>query len=146
MPIAKRRCASPTVAQKRGLPLEWLHRMLGQAQKLPVVVKLMEPAPSGTTKNWRVYRSRFIDPARIAAGVKFWQANRETLARAEREYGVPAEIIVGILGVETIYGQQMGDFRVLPGRPGHAGLRPPRTTRAPPNARSTSATARGFSP
>jgi membrane-bound lytic murein transglycosylase B len=60
-----------------------------------------------------VYRSRFIDPVRIAAGVRFWQANRGTLERAEQEFGVPAEIIVGIVGVETIYGQQMGDFRVL---------------------------------
>jgi membrane-bound lytic murein transglycosylase B len=67
----------------------------------------------GTAKNWRVYRSRFIDPIRISAGVKFWQDNRETLARAELETGVPAEIIVGVVGVETIYGQQMGTFRVL---------------------------------
>jgi len=45
--------------------------------------------------------------------VKFWQANREVLERAEKEYGVPAEIIVGIIGVETIYGQQVGTFRVM---------------------------------
>ncbi|HSH90065.1 MAG TPA: lytic murein transglycosylase B, partial [Ramlibacter sp.] len=64
-------------------------------------------------KNWRVYRSRFIDPVRINAGVKFWQENQAALERAEREYGVPAEIIVGIIGVETIYGQQMGNFRVI---------------------------------
>jgi membrane-bound lytic murein transglycosylase B len=50
---------------------------------------------------------------RINAGVKFWQANREALDRAEKEYGVPAEIIVGIIGVETIYGQQVGTFRVI---------------------------------
>jgi membrane-bound lytic murein transglycosylase B len=73
----------------------------------------MQPAPAGTAKNWRVYRSRFIDSVRINAGVAFWQANRETLERAEREYGVPPEIIVGLIGVETIYGQQMGSFRVI---------------------------------
>jgi membrane-bound lytic murein transglycosylase B len=73
----------------------------------------MQPAPSGTPKNWRVYRSRFIDPVRIAAGVKFWQDNQATLERAEKEFGVPPEIIVGIVGVETIYGQQMGNFRVM---------------------------------
>jgi membrane-bound lytic murein transglycosylase B len=50
---------------------------------------------------------------RIAAGVRFWQENRQTLARAEQEFGVPAEIIVGILGVETIYGRTMGDFRII---------------------------------
>jgi membrane-bound lytic murein transglycosylase B len=77
------------------------------------VVRLMQPAPAGTPKNWRVYRSRFIDPVRINAGVKFWQDNQDTLERAEQKYGVPAEIIVGIIGVETIYGQQMGTFRVI---------------------------------
>jgi membrane-bound lytic murein transglycosylase B len=60
-----------------------------------------------------VYRSRFIDPIRIRAGQRFWQENQAMLERAEREYGVPAEIIVGIIGVETIYGQQMGTFRVM---------------------------------
>ncbi|WP_299766352.1 lytic murein transglycosylase B [Ramlibacter sp.] len=101
------------IAAKRGLDAEWVRRMVGQAQMLPVVARLMQPAPSGTPKNWRVYRSRFIDGFRIRAGVRFWQDNRATLQRAEQEFGVPAEIIVGIIGVETIYGQQLGDFRVL---------------------------------
>jgi membrane-bound lytic murein transglycosylase B len=78
-----------------------------------VVSRLMQPAPPGQPKNWNAYRDRFIDATRIAAGVRFWQENRETLARAEQEFGVPAELIVGILGVETIYGRTMGDFRVL---------------------------------
>jgi membrane-bound lytic murein transglycosylase B len=101
------------LAQRRDLDPEWVRRAIGDARFLPTVARLMQPAPAGTPKNWRVYRSRFIDPVRIAAGVKFWQANRETLARAEKDYGVPAEIIVGIIGVETIYGQQMGTFRVI---------------------------------
>jgi membrane-bound lytic murein transglycosylase B len=67
----------------------------------------------GVAKNWQLYRSRFVEPLRIRAGVAFWQAHRDTLQRAEHETGVPAEIIVGILGVETIYGQQTGNFRVL---------------------------------
>jgi membrane-bound lytic murein transglycosylase B len=77
------------------------------------VVKLMQPAPPGQPKNWQAYRSRFIEPRRIAAGVKFWKDNEKTLQRAERQFGVPPEIIVGIIGVETLYGQQMGNFRVL---------------------------------
>jgi len=101
------------LAQRRDLDREWVRRAIGDAKFLPNVAKLMQPGPSGTPKNWKVYRSRFIDPVRIAAGVKFWQANRDTLARAEADYGVPAEIIVGIIGVETIYGQQMGTFRVI---------------------------------
>lgn len=101
------------VAARRNLDPAWVRRMVAQAQQLATVVRLMQPAPPGQPKNWAVYRSRFIDPARIGAGVRFWQENRETLARAEQEFGVPAEIIVGILGVETIYGRTMGDFRVL---------------------------------
>lgn len=101
------------VAGRRGLDAAWVRRMLGRAHQLAVVSKLMQPAPPGQPKNWAVYRGRFIDPVRIAAGVRFWQDNRATLARAEQDFGVPAEIIVGIVGVETIYGQQMGDFRIL---------------------------------
>jgi membrane-bound lytic murein transglycosylase B len=101
------------IAQRRDLDREWVRQAVGQAKYLPVAARLMQPAPAGTPKNWRVYRSRFIDPIRIAAGVRFWQEHRETLQRAEAEYGVPAEMIVGIIGVETIYGQQMGTFRVI---------------------------------
>ncbi|HUR87570.1 MAG TPA: lytic murein transglycosylase B [Ramlibacter sp.] len=101
------------LAERRGLRRAWVRSAVGHAQMLPVVARLMQPAPAGTAKNWQVYRSRFIDPVRIAAGVKFWKANEALLARAEKDYGVPAEIIVGIVGVETIYGQQMGNFRVL---------------------------------
>jgi membrane-bound lytic murein transglycosylase B len=101
------------MAQRRGLDGDWVREAVAQAQYLPTVARLMQPAPPGTAKNWRVYRSRFIDPVRIGAGVKFWQDNQATLERAEKEYGVPAEMIVGIIGVETIYGQQMGNFRVI---------------------------------
>ncbi len=101
------------VAQRRGLDREWTRQAVAQARFLPVVARLMQPAPPGTAKNWRVYRSRFIDPVRIAAGVSFWQRNRAALERAQQDFGVPPEIVVGIVGVETIYGQQMGTFRVL---------------------------------
>jgi membrane-bound lytic murein transglycosylase B len=101
------------IAAKRNLDPAWVRRTLGQAQNLSVVSRLMQPPPATQPKNWKLYRSRFIDPVRIAAGVRFWNDNRATLERAEKEFGVPAEIIVGIVGVETIYGQQMGDFRIL---------------------------------
>jgi membrane-bound lytic murein transglycosylase B len=101
------------VTQRRDLPPGFAERALAEARMLPVVARLMQPPPAGTPKNWRVYRSRFIDPVRIGAGVRFWQDNRAVLEKAEQEFGVPAEIVVGIIGVETIYGQQMGDFRVI---------------------------------
>jgi membrane-bound lytic murein transglycosylase B len=105
--------AAADIATRRDLDPTWVRQTLAQARYMPQVVKFILPPPVGTAKNWAVYRSRFIDPIRIRAGVNFWQQNRETLARAERSTGVPAEIIVGIIGVETIYGQQMGSFRVL---------------------------------
>ena len=105
--------AADDIAARRDLDLEWVRQAIGQARYIPQIARFIQPPPVGTPKNWRVYRSRFIDPTRISAGVKFWQDNRDTLARAEVETGVPAEIIVGIIGVETIYGQQMGTFRVI---------------------------------
>ncbi len=105
--------AADDIAERRGLSREWVRQAIGQSNYLPQVAKFIQPPPPGTAKNWRVYRSRFIDPIRIKAGVKFWQENAETLARAQAQTGVPAEIIVGIIGVETIYGQQMGTFRVM---------------------------------
>lgn len=101
------------VAARRNLDPAWARATIGNARQLPNVPRLMLPAPSGTPKNWQTYRSRFIDPVRIAAGVRFWRQNAETLARAQATYGVPPEIIVGIVGVETIYGRNMGNFRVI---------------------------------
>lgn len=101
------------IAARRQLDPQWVRRAIGQAVHLPQVVRLMTPAPSGTPKNWQLYRSRFIEPVRIQAGVAFWRQHRATLARAEAEFGVPASIIVGIIGVETLYGQHLGNFRVI---------------------------------
>jgi membrane-bound lytic murein transglycosylase B len=101
------------VAARRDLDRDWVRATIGAARFLPNVPRLMLPAPRGTAKNWRAYRGRFIDPVRIAAGVRFWRDNAATLARAEAEYGVPPEIVVGIVGVETIYGRNMGGFRVI---------------------------------
>ena len=101
------------LAARRDLDREWVRQAIAQARFLPQVPKLMLPPAKGQAKNWQLYRSRFIEPIRIRAGLRFWQQNQAALERAEREYGVPAETIVGIIGVETIYGQQMGSFRVM---------------------------------
>ncbi len=105
--------AADDMARRRDLDPVWVRQTLAQAHYIPAIAKAITPPPVGTAKNWRVYRSRFVEPIRIRAGVAFWQANRDTLQRAQAETGVPPEIIVGIIGVETIYGQQMGGFRVL---------------------------------
>lgn len=101
------------LAERRQLPLAWVQQAMAEARLSPAVIKLSLPPPSPLVKNWRVYRSRFLDEPRIQAGLAFWQAHAGELRRAEKTYGVPAEIVVGILGVETIYGREMGRFRVL---------------------------------
>ncbi|MDB5892418.1 MAG: mltB [Polaromonas sp.] len=101
------------MAARRDLDAAWVRDAIGRAQNNPTVVRLMQPPAKTFVKNWRVYRSRFIDPIRIEAGVRFWRTNQASLERAEKEYGVPAEIIVGIIGVETIYGRDTGSFRVM---------------------------------
>ncbi len=101
------------LAARRDLDPAWVRDAIGQARYNATVSRLMQPPAKAFVKNWRVYRSRFIDPVRIAAGVRFWKANQAALERAEKEYGVPADIIVGIIGVETIYGRDTGSFRVM---------------------------------
>ena len=100
-------------AQRLQLDPVWVQNTLAQAQRLPSVERLVLPPSSPTAKNWAAYRARFIEPIRIQAGLRFWQNHRNALERAEREYGVPASVIVGIIGVETLYGQNTGNFRIL---------------------------------
>jgi len=90
-----------------------LQTVFSQARYLDSAIKLIKPAAAGKTKNWQAYRARFVEPTRIAAGVAFWNEHELALQRAQEQYGVPAEIIVGILGVETIYGRNTGNFRVI---------------------------------
>ena len=105
--------AASDIASRRDLSPDWVRRAIASAHYSPQIAKLILPPAAGVAKNWRLYRSRFVEPIRIKAGVKFWQENRDSLDRAEKQTGVPPEIIVGIVGVESIYGQKMGGFRVI---------------------------------
>ena len=66
-----------------------------------------------TIKPWLEYRAAFVNDYRIKQGLSFWKKYRKTLARAEKKYGVPREIIVALIGVETLYGQNMGNYRTI---------------------------------
>lgn len=101
------------IAQRHGWNAQATLRILSQAKYLPKVPQLIMPPPAGTAKNWADYRSRFIEPKRLKAGLQFWNAHEGLLRRAEALYGVPASLIVGIIGVETYYGRHLGGFRVL---------------------------------
>ena len=78
----------------------------------PTVIRLILPGTKAT-RSWSRYRANMVNATRINQGVQFWQENQEALARAEAETGVPAAIIVAILGVETGYGRIMGNFRLI---------------------------------
>ncbi|MGE4052850.1 MAG: lytic transglycosylase domain-containing protein, partial [Piscinibacter sp.] len=101
------------VAQRQGFDPTWTRDALSRARQVPAVQRLIMPPPAGTAKNWAAYRSRFVEPVRIRAGMAFWDEHERWLQRAEERWGVPASIVVGIVGVETIYGRHTGSFRVL---------------------------------
>ena len=100
------------VSKNHQIPLVDLKRAFEDTKAIPSIKKLVMPAPPGFQKNWKVYRSRFIEPRRLDAGQKFWSTHRSFIEKTEKETGVPAEIIVSIIGVETIYGRHMGNFSV----------------------------------
>jgi membrane-bound lytic murein transglycosylase B len=62
---------------------------------------------------WHKYRKIFITDSRIEGGVKFWKENEDALNKTSEQYGVPPEIIVAIIGVETLYGKHTGTYRVI---------------------------------
>ena len=101
------------MVERNGFDRDALNRVFAQTRYLDTAINLIKPAPSNKPKNWAAYRARFIDPTRIKAGVEFWETYGVALARAEAQYGVPMEIIVGIIGVETVYGRNTGGFRVM---------------------------------
>ncbi|ANJ00784.1 lytic murein transglycosylase [Polynucleobacter wuianus] len=100
------------VSQAQEIPLQTLENGFLDAKTIPSIRKLVLP-PSGTfKKNWLAYRKRFIEPVRLKAGKAFWEENQAFLTQVEQNSGVPAGIIVAIIGIETIYGRQTGNFRV----------------------------------
>jgi membrane-bound lytic murein transglycosylase B len=117
------------LSDQHGLEREVLKAQFSKVHYLESVVKLINPPPPSKVKNWTVYRERFIEPTRLRAGAAFWKKNEAALNRAETEFGVPAEIIVGILGVETMYGKMTGNIRVVDALATLAFAYPPTTNR-----------------
>jgi membrane-bound lytic murein transglycosylase B len=89
-----------------------LARTLGEARYQRAIVAAMD-RPLLEPPKWYNYARSFLAPGRVAEGVRYWRAHRDDLARVEERYGVPAEIVVAIIGVETYYGRNAGNYRVL---------------------------------
>lgn len=100
------------IAQTQEIPLASLESGFSDVKTIPSIRKLVLPPSGSFKKNWLAYRKRFIEPIRLKAGKVFGEQNQVFLAQVEQESGVPAEVIVSIIGIETIYGRQMGSFRV----------------------------------
>ena len=100
-----------TMVDEHGFDKKQLKQLFKQVKKKNSILKVMKRP--GEAKPWYEYRKIFLTPDRIKAGAAFWRKHATTLAKAEKTYGVPAEIIVAIIGVETFYGKQFGKFRVI---------------------------------
>ena len=99
------------MAAKHGLERASLRRLFAQIRPQPSIIRAMN-APS-TSRPWYEFRKNHVDAVHINGGAKFWLRHAATLARAAREYGVPEEIIIATIGIETHYGGYTGNFRIL---------------------------------
>ena len=100
------------VVARHDLERQWVRDVLYTAEKKQSILDAIS-RPAERTRAWHEYRDLFVTEQRIAAGAKFWSTHGETLARVADDCGVPAAIIVGILGIETNYGRQTGGYRVV---------------------------------
>ena len=91
---------------------EELTALLNKAVVKESILKAMS-SPAEKRLEWHSYRKIFLKPNRINGGIQFWQENKALLDAASKKYGVPAEIIVAIIGVETRYGGNTGSYKVL---------------------------------
>jgi len=92
-----------------------LTQLLNKAKVKQSILKIMLPPKKlgAKPKPWYKYRQNFVTKSRINKGLQYWQQNASALKRAEKTYGVPAEIILAIIGVETIYGRNKGNIRII---------------------------------
>lgn len=101
------------MAERHGFDAQALHAVFAKVRRHPDVLRLIAPPPPGFKRSWEAYRARFLDSLRIREGRQFLKDHEGALARAQQTWRVPPEIIAAIIGVETIYGRVMGDFRVI---------------------------------
>lgn len=100
------------VAKKDGFDPQRLLNIFEQVEKKQRIIDLIS-RPAEKAKPWHEYREIFVTAPRIAAGVEFWEENEAALNRAGSKFGIPIEIIVAVIGVETNYGRNKGSFRVM---------------------------------
>jgi membrane-bound lytic murein transglycosylase B len=100
------------LVKEEGFDRASLERVFASAERQESILEAIA-RPAEKTKPWYEYRKIFLTKKREQKGLEFLAEHRETLARAEQTYGVPREIIVAIIGVETLYGKITGSYRVI---------------------------------
>lgn len=101
------------MVDRHGFVRKELRTLFNQARFQPAIIKAITPPTEPRAKSWQAYRALFLTPQRIEAGAEFRARHRQALALATELYGVPEEIVVAIIGVETVYGRNTGNFRVI---------------------------------
>lgn len=101
------------MVERHGFAARELRKLFSQARYQAAIIRAMTPPPEAPVKSWQAYRALFVSRERIEAGVQFRARHAPALGRAEQEFGVPADIIVAVIGVETVYGRNMGGYRII---------------------------------
>ena len=99
------------MAKRHGFVERELVYLFSRVKREDQVLQFIRPPDK--PRSWQEYRDIFLTEKRVALGVEFWTANRALLERAQREFGVPPEYILAIVGIETFYGRNMGRYRVV---------------------------------
>ena len=99
------------LAKRHGFAEKELRAVFARVERMEPILEAIRKPPDPPV--WSAYRALFLTEKRIAGGVEFLRAHQGLLERAEREYGVPVEVIVAIIGVETFYGRNTGRWRVI---------------------------------
>ena len=101
------------LVSEQGVPRGWAEKVLATGRRSAQAERLMTPTLTPPPRDWSRYRARALDETRLREATVFQSTHRRTLARAVDDFGVPAEIVVAIIGVETMFGRVMGTFRTL---------------------------------
>lgn len=114
VPYVERPEAKAMIASlvEEGLDEQHIRQLLNDAKRQESILEAIA-RPAEKTHTWATYQDIFLQKSRVDLGVAFAKEHAETLARAEAQYGVPPEIILAIIGVETRYGRNKGSYRVL---------------------------------
>lgn len=99
------------MSARHGFDIGELRELMGRAQKRESILRVMSRPSTAVT--WAQYRKRIVDRVRIEGGARFWHTHAQALERARRDYGVPEELIVATIGIETLYGRHTGNIPVI---------------------------------